>query len=201
MIDNNYYEVEKIIKRRIVRGRREYLIKWKGYSEKESTWEPLSHLKYIQQTVKEFDEQYDKMKELNEENKIKKRNKEENIGEEEPKIKEEEVEKNVIEKDKEKNKDLENKEIKINQFIRKKRRISEKELKEVRLNSNDGLFQIDKSLEKILAIKLDNKKLIAVIERRLKNGKINKEIITTEDLKKTNPWILIDYYEDKIKFA
>ena len=73
MIDNNYYEVEKIIKRRIVRGRREYLIKWKGYSEKESTWEPLSHLKYIQQTVKEFDEQYDKMKELNEENKIKKK--------------------------------------------------------------------------------------------------------------------------------
>ena len=40
-----------------------------------------------------------------------------------------------------------------------------------------------------------------MIERRLKNGKINKEIITTEDLKKTNPWILIDYYEDKIKFA
>ena len=79
--------------------------------------------------------------------------------------------------------------------------MSEKELKEVRLNSNGALFQVDQSLEKILAIKLDNKILIAVVERRMKNGKINKEIMSTEDLRKTNPWILIDYYEDKIKFA
>ena len=35
----------------------------------------------------------------------------------------------------------------------------------------------------------------------MKNGKIDKEIMSTEDLKKINPWILIDYYEDKIKFA
>ena len=30
---------------------------------------------------------------------------------------------------------------------------------------------------------------------------ILKEIMSTEELKKTNPWILIDYYEGKIKFA
>ena len=57
------------------------------------------------------------------------------------------------------------------------------------------------SLEKILTVKLDNKALIAVVERRLKTGKTLKEIMNTEELKKTNPWILIDYYEGKIKFA
>ena len=65
MIDNNYYEVEKILDKRIVRGRKEYLIKWKGYSEKESTWEPLPHLKYIQDIVKKFDEQYNINKKAN----------------------------------------------------------------------------------------------------------------------------------------
>ena len=60
---------------------------------------------------------------------------------------------------------------------------------------------MDQSLEKILTVKLDNKALIAVVERRLKTGKTLKEIMNTEELKKTNPWILIDYYEGKIKFA
>ena len=34
------YEVEAIIGRRNNGGRVEYLIKWKGYSEEENTWEP-----------------------------------------------------------------------------------------------------------------------------------------------------------------
>ena len=81
--------------------------------------------------------------------------------------------------------------------------MSEKELKEVRLNNNNNepLFQVDLSLEKVTAIKLENKNLIAVVERRTKKGDINKEIMSTEDLKKINPWILIDYYENKIRFA
>ena len=79
-IDDNYYEVEKIIDRRIKKGKKEYLIKWKGYSENESTWEPLSHLKYIQEHVKEFNIQYnnntkkiiEKRKEIEDEKKKKK---------------------------------------------------------------------------------------------------------------------------------
>ena len=80
--------------------------------------------------------------------------------------------------------------------------MSEKELKEVRLdNNNEAVFQVDQTLEKIIAIKLENKNLIAVVERRTKKGEINKEIMSTEDLKKTNPWILIDFYENKIRFT
>lgn len=225
-IDDNYYEVEKIIDRRIKKGKKEYLIKWKGYSENESTWEPLSHLKYIQEHVKEFNIQYnnntkkiiEKRKEIEDEKKKKKSRERNKIKEEKEnkkkKKEEDKKEKLIIEENNEKDKNNENKkdkknneekrEIKekktSNKLIGRKRKESEKQLKENN-NKNEPLFQVDQSLEKILAIKLDNKNLIAVVERRMKNGKIDKEIMSTEDLKKINPWILIDYYEDKIKFA
>ena len=67
--------------------------------------------------------------------------------------------------------------------------------------TSEKLKTAKETLERILTVKLDNKGLISVVERRLKNGKVLKEIMSTEDLKKTNPWILIDYYEGKIKFA
>ena len=66
MSESNLYEVENILKKRIIKGKKEYLIKWKGYPENESTWEPLSHLRYIQYMIKEFE---DKLKKENEEEK------------------------------------------------------------------------------------------------------------------------------------
>ena len=33
------YEVEKVVDKRIHKGRVEYLLKWKGYSSDENTWE------------------------------------------------------------------------------------------------------------------------------------------------------------------
>ena len=38
------YEVERIIAQRKVGRRTDYLIKWKGYPDEDSTWEPASHL-------------------------------------------------------------------------------------------------------------------------------------------------------------
>ena len=59
---------------------------------------------------------------------------------------------------------------------------------------------IDKSLKKIISVKKEKNGIVAVVEKEDKNKKITKEIISTNDLKKTNPWMLIDYYESKIKF-
>ena len=59
---------------------------------------------------------------------------------------------------------------------------------------------IDKSLKKILSVKKEKNGIVAVVEKEDKNKKITKEIISTNDLRKTNPWMLIDYYESKIKF-
>ena len=181
---NNFYEVEKIIDRRIVKGKKEYLIKWKGYPESQSTWEPISHLKYIQNLVDIFNEQYNNYKSSSKDNNKDKKaknskdknNKEKNIKEKSNKKENEKINKEIIVDPK---KDKVGKE---NKLIGKKRKTSE--LKEVRLNGNEVIFEVDQSLEKILAIKLENKGLIAVVERREKNGKTNKEIMTTEELKK-----------------
>ena len=164
MKETNFYEVEKIKDRRIIGGRKEYLIKWKGYSDNESTWEPLSHLIFILDIVEEFDIQYDNKK-------IKKNSKEKN---------------------------------KNTQLVGKKRDKSKKEISDNLSNNYNKqvlVYRIDYSLEKILAVKLENNDLKAVVERRTKGGKLYREIMSTEEVKKYNPLILINYYQSKIKFV
>ena len=66
------YEVERIVKRRLKKkgssglygeGQRsyEYLIKWKGYSLREATWEPRDHLTNIEDDLRYFDREMDRV--------------------------------------------------------------------------------------------------------------------------------------------
>ena len=152
-----FYEVEKIIGRRKIKNKYEYLIKWKGYSIDESTWEPEDKLFTINYLIEEYDNLCDEKEKKNKNCNKKKSNV------------------NLIET----NKDLN---------------------LEDSSNNNNPYFLIDDSLDKILAIKLEKNELIGIVERKSKDGKVYTEKISTEDIKKINPWILVDFYESKISF-
>ena len=41
---NKIYDAERIVRRRVHRGKPEYLIKWRGYAKRYNTWEPPDHI-------------------------------------------------------------------------------------------------------------------------------------------------------------
>ena len=55
---NEIYEVEKIINFKYYKNKKYYLIKWLSYPISESTWEPKSNLKYINDMLIKFEKEY-----------------------------------------------------------------------------------------------------------------------------------------------
>jgi len=49
------YEVEEILDRQERRGKMRYLVKWKGYTAEENTWEGLENLKNAREKIEEFE--------------------------------------------------------------------------------------------------------------------------------------------------
>ena len=49
------YEVERILDRRLSRGKVEYLVKWRNFDAASNSWEPTKHLKNCSELVEEFE--------------------------------------------------------------------------------------------------------------------------------------------------
>jgi hypothetical protein len=52
------FELDQILSHRGTRGRRQYLVSWKGYSAAENTWEPEGNLKYAQTILRAYKLRY-----------------------------------------------------------------------------------------------------------------------------------------------
>ena len=65
----------------------------------------------------------------------------------------------------------------------------------------DISYNIDKSFTKIVTVKRQNETLMAVVDKLLENGEKATAYLPTEKLRIDNPWILLDFYESKIKFT
>ena len=68
------WEVEKVLNKKKIRGVEKYLIQWKSFIVKEDTWERRENLKNMEELIEEFEKEGI---EVRQQEKIEKRNKEE----------------------------------------------------------------------------------------------------------------------------
>ena len=185
MSEGDFYNIEKILDRRKTNGKFEYKIKWEGYPMSQSTWEPMKNL----ESAKELVEEYDRIHPITAQQKSSKS---------EHKKKETTF---INKKRKEENDD------KIQQIPQNEKLVEEveKNNEDSKINTNENEFEktytIDDSLKSVITVKQQNEKLIAVVDKLDPNGDVVKTFIPTEELRKSNPWILLNFYESKIKFT
>ena len=193
MSESDFYNIEKILDRRKINGKLEYKIKWDGYPMNQSTWEPMENLITAKELVDEYDKQYPftndmlnkktkRIKKMSAKKPVKKAPKKEN----EPQI--QEKTENEPQKEEEKPEQINLEENQINNDIN---------------IQNDPIrkYNIDDSLKKVTTVRKRDNKLMAVVVKMNELGMTNEIEIETNNLKYDNPWILLDFYESKIKFT
>ena len=193
MSESDFYNIEKILDRRKINGKLEYKIKWEGYPMNQSTWEPMENLITAKELVDEYDKQYPftndmlnkktkRIKKMSAKKPVKKAPKKENA----PQI--QEKTENEPQKEEEKPEQINLEENQINNDIN---------------IQNDPIrkYNIDDSLKKVTTVRKRDNKLMAVVVKMNELGMTNEIEIETNNLKYDNPWILLDFYESKIKFT
>ena len=193
MSESDFYNIEKILDRRKINGKFEYKIKWEGYPMNQSTWEPMENLMTAKELVDEYDKQYPftndmlnkktkRIKKMSAKKPVKKAAKKEN----EPQI--QEKTENEPQKEEEKPEQINLEENQINNDINIQNDLVRK-------------YNIDDSLKKVTTVRKRDNKLMAVVVKMNELGMTNEIEIETNSLKYDNPWILLDFYESKIKFT
>jgi len=191
MSGEELYNIEKILDRRKVNGRFEYKIKWEGYPMSQSTWEPMKNLETAKELVEEYNNSHpiltqpkSKTKSVKKDNTFihKKKDRENDV-----KIENEEKYKEIPQNEKMPENGANN--------------IIDDLKPNIIENGYEKTYTIDDSLKTVVTVKQQNQKLMAVVDKMENNGEMTKTYIPTEELRRTNPWILLDFYESKIKFT
>ena len=70
-------------------------------------------------------------------------------------------------------------------------------------NQEDNVrkYIVDNSLEKVITVRKKDNKLMAIVKKKKSNDDSEEVEIETFKLRNENPWILLDFYESKIKFT
>ena len=109
--------------------------------------------------------------------------------------------KNNPPKGKKTNNTLLNKKRKVN-IMRRETETFLKQIKsQIKKNNKDPSYKIDNSLKNVVTVKKQDETMMALVDKIEKNEELVKEFISTEELRRRNPWILLDFYESKIKFT
>ena len=195
------YEVEKIVDKRVRNGKVEYKIKWVGYSMEECTWEPLKNLENIKKMIDDYNEK------INQKESQKKNSIEKFLGKKTDNPLPEEEKNNTI-KNNEKENVNEEKNLPNLNDLKSNFEYNNNNLKENNNNNkhdvlnnkkNDSFF-VDERYKEVFTIKKEGNELCAIVVFD-NNGIIEKKHILTKELQKINPFILIQFYESKIKFT
>jgi len=56
------FKVEEILNKRTIRGKKKFLVRWKGYMAKEDTWENRENLENAKELVEEFKKKYGELR-------------------------------------------------------------------------------------------------------------------------------------------
>ena len=190
MTDDNLYLIEKILDRRKANNRLEYKIKWEGYPMNQSTWEPIENLK----TAIELVIEYDKLHPITQNKKVS-QNKKFLGKKKKPPKKAKKVILKITEKKPEGGQEKEKIE-KIN-----KANEDNQTFTIIPQDEYKKKYNIDDSLKSVITVKKKDNKLVAAVEKMKENGDLERIEIETSKLKNDNPWILLDFYESKIKFT
>ncbi|CAK9229645.1 unnamed protein product, partial [Sphagnum troendelagicum] len=55
VLEEGMFEIEAIRKKRIRKGKKEYFVKWRGWQEKDNTWEPYEHIQRCSDILEKFE--------------------------------------------------------------------------------------------------------------------------------------------------
>ena len=183
MYRNRLYSIEKILGRKRIKGKISYKIKWENYPMNQCTWEPLHHLKYAKDLVEKYDKSHPFRKDLCEDGTkcLKK------LLRKKRKIK------NNSSLDKKSDETNENKTNTSERETHVNDKLDENDIK------NNGEYFVDKSIIQVLAMKKINNNLMTAVEM-FEDGKKVLGFISAKDLRIKNPFALLDFYEERIKF-